>query len=259
MSLTFIGRSEALQNGGLSGAAQKLGVPAVDVWTVFSVETAGAGFLPSRRPPILYERHIFSRLTHGKFDDGDISSPKQGGYGPLGEHQYSRLEKAAALDANAAQMSCSWGLGQVLGENYAMVGFTDINAMVAAMCDSEDAQLLAFADFLKATRMDVALRTRNWAAFARGYNGLDFEQNGYDKKLAEAWQRLSTEGIPNLSVRAAQLYLTFAGFDPGPLDGSAGSRTRQALEAFQSQHGLPQTGVADAATMQALQPAPPSA
>ena len=258
MPLTFVGSSEALGTDGLNAAAKRLGVPAADVWAVFSVETQSCGFLPSRRPPILYERHLFSRLTDRKFDDGDISSPKSGGYGALGEYQYARLEKAAALDANAALMSCSWGLGQVLGSNHSMIGFSDVGAMVAAMCESEDAQILAFAEFLKASRLDIALRAHDWPAFARGYNGPDFARNGYDQRLAAACKRFSAESIPDLSVRAAQLYLTFAGLDPGPIDGTVGSRTKLALQTFQSQHGLPVTGLPDPATTQALRPSPPS-
>src|SRR5215472_312821 len=133
MAITFTGRSQALCDAGLAQAATRLKVTKADVWTVFSVETAGCGFLASRKPPILYERHIFSRLTGGKFDDGDISSPKPGGYGPLGEPQYGRLERAMALDCEAALQSCSWGLGQIMGSNHTMVGFAEIHPMVAAM------------------------------------------------------------------------------------------------------------------------------
>src|SRR5579862_6911616 len=105
MTITFTGSSKALGDSGLAEAASRLNVTKSDVWAVFSVETAGCGFLASRKPPILYERHIFSRLTGGKFDDGDISSPKPGGYVPLGEPQYARLEKAMALDSGAALQS----------------------------------------------------------------------------------------------------------------------------------------------------------
>ncbi|HKD06077.1 MAG TPA: N-acetylmuramidase domain-containing protein [Bryobacteraceae bacterium] len=256
MMITFTGSSTALGDDGLTQAAKRLQVTKADVWTVFSVETAGCGFLASRKPPILFERHVFSRLTGGKFDDGDISAPKPGGYGPLGEAQYGRLEKAMALDYEAALRSCSWGLGQIMGSNHTMVGFAEIHPMVAAMCESEDAQLFAFAEFLKSARLDAALRGHNWAAFARGYNGPDFARNGYDVKLAAASDRFAQTGLPNLTVRAAQLYLTFAGFDPGPIDGTAGPKTKLALQTFQIQHGLAQTGLPDPATMQALHPVP---
>src|SRR5204863_9082982 len=33
-----------------------------------SVETSGCGYLPDRRPKILFERHVFSRLTEHRYD-----------------------------------------------------------------------------------------------------------------------------------------------------------------------------------------------
>jgi len=58
--------------------------------------------------------------------------------------------------------------------------------------------------------------------------------------------------MPDLDLRAAQLYLTFGGFDPGPVDGVLGSRTRAALIDFQNQQGLPATGEVDDAVLAAL-------
>ncbi len=55
-----------------------------------------------------------------------------------------------------------------------------------------------------------------------------------------------------LSTRQAQQLLTDAGFDPGPIDGLYGRRTRAGLEAFQRHVGLPVTGRVDAATSDAL-------
>ena len=56
-------------------------------------------------------------------------------------------------------------------------------------------------------------------------------------------------GLPDLGIRSAQLRLTYRGFDPGPVDGLMGNRTRQALSQFQSTAGLPVTGAADDATL----------
>lgn len=57
-----------LDEDGLSSVCERLGVGAVEVWTVVSVETKAVGFLPDRRPIILFERHVFSRKTSGRFD-----------------------------------------------------------------------------------------------------------------------------------------------------------------------------------------------
>jgi N-acetylmuramidase-like protein/putative peptidoglycan binding protein len=255
MGLNFTGRSTAVTAAGLARAAEILNVKTPELWTVLAVETEGCGFLPSRRPQMLYERHYFSRLTNHRYDDDDISSPQPGGYGMPGEPQYGRLARAIELNRDAALQSCSWGLGQIMGANYRLAGFANAEDMVEAMCAAEDAQLLAFARFLQATKLDTALRAHDWAALARGYNGPNYAINQYDVKLGAAYRKYSNGASPDLTARTAQLYLTYAGFNPGPVDGAPGSRTRNALQQYQRQKGLPVTGVIDDATMTALQPA----
>ena len=104
------------------------------------VETSGCGFLPDRRPRILFGRHWFSKLTKRQFDAShpDISNPVAGGYGPRGASQYQRLERAIALDRVAALRSATGGLGQVVGFNVEDVGFANVDALVAAGVESEE-------------------------------------------------------------------------------------------------------------------------
>jgi hypothetical protein len=255
MSIEFTGRSFAITADGLASVASGLGVNEPGVWTVLHVETSGCGFLPDRRPQILYERHIFSKLTGGRFDDGDISAPTAGGYGPTGAHQYDRLAQAIALDRQAALQSASWGLAQVMGMNYGAAGFPDIETMVGAMCDSEDAQLAAFAAFLKSSKLEGALQRQDWTSLARGYNGPNYAENNYDSKLSAAYDKYSAGPLPDKTVRAAQLYLTFRGFDPGPVDGALGPSTVAAILRFRQQNGASPTEDIDEALIQALTPA----
>src|ERR1051326_223806 len=152
MPLEFIGKSLALSDAGMNAATAALSVNPAEIWTVLHVETSGCGFLPDRRPPILFERHIFSRLTTHVFDIRDVSDPLPGGYGASGAHQYVRLADAVRLNRAAALQSASWGLAQILGSNFAQAGFANPEAMVAAMSTSEDAQLGAFVAFLVANR-----------------------------------------------------------------------------------------------------------
>lgn len=250
--MTFVGQSRPMTSGGIAGAAGDLSVNAQEVWTVISVETAGCGFLPDRRPQILFERHIFHRLTNGRFDDGDISDPSPGGYGAAGAHQYDRLAAAMALDQEAAFQSTSWGLGQILGTNFAAAGFASVDLMVQAMIDTEDAQLAAVGAFIVANRLDRALKAHDWTSFARGYNGPDFAANHYDVRLRGEFQKFSVGVLPDLAVRAAQLFLTYRGFHPGPVDGFLGPLTRSAIVEFQKQSGLAQTGAVDDALLAAL-------
>jgi len=252
MANSFQGASRALTAGGLAAASDSLSVNAPEVWTVLAVETQGCGYLGDRRPPILFERHIFSRLTNGRFDICDVSNPVAGGYGATGSHQYDRLADAFGKDRTAALHSASWGMPQIMGENFAAAGFADAESMVEAMCESEDAQLAAFVAFLKANRLDRYLQSHDWTSLAKGYNGPSYVENQYDTKLAAQFQKYSAGPLPALDVRTAQMYLTFAGLNPGPIDGVMGARTQAALTAYQQQQGLPQTGAADDATLASL-------
>jgi len=248
----------ALSGDGLAAVAGSLGVHAPEIWAVLAVETTGCGYLADRRPQILYERHIFHGLTQGVFDDGDISDRSPGGYGSTGAHQYERLAAAIAKDRNAALQSASWGLGQIMGENFAAAGFQNVENMVAAMAQSEDAQLAAMGDFLVATKLRASLQVHDWTTFARGYNGPNFAMNRYDVRLNGEFQKFSLGVLPDLNVRAAQLYLTYLGFHPGPLDGVAGEYTRSALAQFQVQSGVPPTNMIDEDTVAQLLHALPS-
>jgi len=243
--------------GGLSAGCDKLGVKAAEIWSILTVETLGCGFLPDRRPQILFERHIFRKETNGTFDATapDLSNPVAGGYGARGASQYDRLARAIQFNRAAALRSTSWGIGQMMGFNAQAAGFADAESMVAAMVQSEDQQVAGMIAFLQKNQLDPFLRTHDWSSFARAYNGPNFAINQYDVRLASAFQKFSTGLLPDLTVRAAQVLLTFLGFHPGPVDGTMGRITRSALAEFQSQQGISATGEPDEATLQKLQSA----
>jgi hypothetical protein len=253
----FVGDALPLDDNGLEEATDSLQVSLPALWSVLHVETSGCGYLPDRRPKILFERHYFSRLTDGAFDKDypDISNPSAGGYGPGGTNQYERLKKAMDLAHDAALKSASWGLGQVMGEHASDIGFTDVNTMVAAMCSSEAKQLGAMAAFIDSQGLSSALRSQNWPRFALGYNGKNYTQNQYDTQLATAYAALNRGALPSLIVRAGQVYLTFLDFDPHGIDGTMGRFTRSAMNEFQEKFGLPSTNDFNDATMDALRTA----
>jgi peptidoglycan hydrolase-like protein with peptidoglycan-binding domain len=241
--MIFIGAARPLHSDGLTAAATHVGVDPVVLWSVVVVETSGYGFLPDKRPSILFERHIFRSRTGRRFDaahPGISGSP--GGYGPSGAHQYKRLEEAIACDRRAALESASWGLGQIMGFNAALAGFRDAEDMVSQMLCSENEQILAMASFMRATGLHAPLQRRDWTAFARRYNGPAFANNRYHEKLAAAHTSLAGKGLPDLELRAVQLLLTYHGFNPGKIDGVLGRLTHAAITAFTAKHRLPAIG-----------------
>lgn len=257
MADEFTGSGIPMTANGLSAGCDSIGIKAAELWAVLTVETQGCGYLPDRRPQILFERHVFRRETNGQFDPvaPDLSNPVPGGYGSLGAFQYQRLARAIQLNRAAALRSASWGIGQIMGFNAQAAGFLDAESMVAAMVQSEDQQITAMISFLQSNRLDPFLRTHDWTNFARSYNGPNFAINQYDSRLASAFQNFSTGLVPDLTVRAAQMMLTYLDFHPGRVDGALGRITRSALSEFQTQQGLAATGDLDDTTTQKLQAA----
>ena len=165
--MNFVGKGQPLTRAGLNKVLAVLGLGPNDaayIWTVAEVETAGLtqgfGFRIDRRPQILFERHIFRKYTNGRFDsDAPEISGAPGAYGLLSE-QYDKLTKALALCAKAklsvepALQSASWGMGQVMGFNYAVVR-------------NEDAQLAAMAGYLRANGVADKLIKKDWTALRR--------------------------------------------------------------------------------------------
>ncbi len=179
-----------------------LDVDVAAVKAVKSVETGsrGRGFFALGKPAILFEGHIFWRelekigLLPSDYlaENSDILYSKwsrEHYVGGVGE--YGRLDRAIAIHHAAALSSASWGLFQIMGFNYAPCGCSNVEEFVDKMKRDESTQLDLFARFIKSNSLDRYLRERNWAEFARRYNGASYAQNSYDQKLFEAYQRYS--------------------------------------------------------------------
>lgn len=172
-------------------AAQTLGCNVAAIRAVATVECSRNAFDDLGRPTILFERHLFHRMTDGRFDASapDISNGEAGGYGKFSQ-QYPKLARAYALDPDAALQACSWGMFQILGSNHQAAGFGSVVAFVRAMCQSESEHLNAFVNFIRAhDAMHRALCAHDWATFARHYNGPQFHKNDYDRKMADAYRQ----------------------------------------------------------------------
>ncbi|HAF23464.1 MAG TPA: hypothetical protein DCK93_11245, partial [Blastocatellia bacterium] len=61
--------------------------------------------------------------------------------------------------------------------------------LAAVIYRSEADQLDSFVRFVDVNGLAKYLRTKNWAAFARGYNGPKYKINPYDTKLAAAYKK----------------------------------------------------------------------
>lgn len=174
-------------------AAKILNCEVAIIKAVAEVESAGNGFLKSGEPVILFEGHKFHKFTNGKFttpENADISH-RSWTSKYYKQNQHKRLQKAVALDRDAALMSASFGKFQIMGFNFKSCGFRTVQDFVTAMYKNENEHLLAFLKFVKTNRLDAYMRQKNWSSFARGYNGRNFAVNKYDTKLQKAYLKHS--------------------------------------------------------------------
>jgi hypothetical protein len=191
--------SRTLTGGDLSLAAESLGVDVASVRAVTHVESRASGFLSDGRPVILFERHIMRRRLAELGRDVDllqrylpeIINGAPGGY-KGGSAEHDRLYLAQQIDFDSAVESASWGLFQIMGFHWQVLGYESAKAFARAMNQSEGQQLDAFVRFIKADAgLHRALRSKNWADFAARYNGPAYSKNQYDVKLAEAYKEFA--------------------------------------------------------------------
>jgi hypothetical protein len=194
-----------LSEADFRAAAKSLGLgnDVAGIKAVAAIESRQEGFNSNGKAKILFERHWYHKLTGGKYASiaPHLSNPKPGGYGTHAE-QYAKLEAASQLDEKSALMSASWGRFQIMGINYKRAGFIKVSDFVNAMQASEANHLKAFVSFIKSdSRIHKALKSRNWAAFARAYNGPAYKQNQYDTKLQAAYASFAPQPLKT-KVRA---------------------------------------------------------
>lgn len=190
-----------LRQSTLIEGAELLGVDLASIMAVNEVESRGLGFVRDNLPVILFERHIFWRqLVALKIDPQPharkypgIVSQRRGGYAG-GISEYTRLAVAKGICAPAAFEACSWGLFQIMGFHWKLLGFESVEAFVAYQQESEDNQLRTFVRFILADKdLHKALKQRRWSTFARIYNGPAYAENLYDVKLARAYKRYESQ------------------------------------------------------------------
>lgn len=186
-----------LSEADLVQAAEKFELELPIIKAVNEVESGGMGFV-GNKPKILFEGHVFwKQLEQAGLKPKDhmngnetilykkwTSQFYQGG---LKEHK--RLEAAKLIHEAAALESASWGLFQIMGNNWKSLGYRDIKEFVSLMHQDEGAHLEAFGRFLKVNRLIEPLQKLQWAKFARRYNGAGFKKNKYDEKLERAYNK----------------------------------------------------------------------
>ncbi|MFV8430946.1 N-acetylmuramidase domain-containing protein [Vibrio owensii] len=194
-TLPLVGSRDALTDLDYRKVAETLGCEVAAIKAVAEVESRGEAYFSNGKPKILFEAHIFSRLTSRAYDNSHPSISSRHWNRSLyvgGISEYVRLNKAIELNSNAAIRSASWGRFQIMGFNFKLAGHVTAESFVKAVFESEKKQLEAFVTFIQKSGLGEHIRDKNWAAFARGYNGSEYQKNQYDVKLEKAYKKYAS-------------------------------------------------------------------
>lgn len=192
--------SKFLTESDYQSAAGQLNCSLAAIKAVAEVESRGDGFLPSGHPKVLFERHVMYQRVRTKFGAAkadsyaakhpDIINKTAGGYGTESA-QPGRMDRAAKLiDRDCALESASWGKFQIMGYHWRSLGFASLQSFINSMYANEAGHLFAFQRFILVDpSLHKALQDRDWATFARLYNGPAFQANNYHIKLSDAYAK----------------------------------------------------------------------
>jgi len=248
--------------GVITNYAKKYGYEPAALKAVAWVESAGTFFWTvngEELPPIRPEVHKFYQFLSGAKRDkavkAGLAHPQMNGVKipSSWSGRYEFFKKMHAIDADAAIQATSWGIGQVMGFHWKFLGFKSPQEMMTYAKSGIDGQMELMCRFIqKNQNLDTALKNRNWAAFAHGYNGPAYKKNQYDKKLKEAYERFRKAPV-DADVRMIQERLKALGFYTGIVDGYKGPLTTEAVKKFQKAAGLVVDGNVSTITVEMIE------
>lgn len=188
---------------------------------VMTVESSGRGFASNGLVKILFEPHIFNRYTNGRYlnvkfngDHRKVIASKswdKKNYPSSQDGVYQMFLQAMNLNYEAALMSASWGLPQIMGFNYNKCGFATVEDFVYAMTMNEAKHLEAFTRIIMSFGIDDELMEvpPDFDGFAYVYNGAGYKKNDYAGKMRRAYNTFSSKPYKDLTGASANTSITY--------------------------------------------------
>ena len=193
-------RSGRLTEDDYREVAEELGVEVAAIKAVVEIEAGRShqGFWTDGKPIINFDLTVFRQAARrhgvklGKYSRSHsivFSRPNSARYGGQQAAVQARLDAARSIHDAAGIEGTFWGMFQIGGFNWKKCGAASPAEFVKLMSRSERDQLELFAKFITSTGLLGHLRNKNWAAFARGYNGNSYAARGYHTRMAAAYKR----------------------------------------------------------------------
>lgn len=172
--------------------AEELGVEVAAIKAVVLIEAGNQmkGFWAPGVPVINFDKTMYNRFRTKVSSPGGAKGEKvPSGLTGYALKEWTQLINARKTNARGANMGTFWGMFQIGGFNYKLCGCENVDEFVKRMADSEFEQLELFAAFIINAGMLDDLRKKNWAGFARKYNGASYAKRGYHTKMAAAYKK----------------------------------------------------------------------
>ncbi len=173
--------------------ANELGLEVAVIKAVVLIETGNQmkGFWAPGVPVINFDKTMYNRFRQKvKSKEGAKGEKVPAGLTGYALREWTQLINARKVNAQGANMGTFWGMFQIGGFNYKTCGCDTVDEFVRQMAESEFQQLELFATFIRNGGMLQDLKNKNWAAFARKFNGPGYARRGYHTKMAEAYKKL---------------------------------------------------------------------
>lgn len=261
----YKGTGKKLTTAEFNALAKEYGLEPAVLKAITVVEARASGFYADGTVICLYEPHIAFQQSSGAVQAALVKAGlayKNWVSGNYPKTSFARIDKCAQIAGEeVAAKSTSWGLGQIMGFNHKRAGYATAVAMVKDFAQSEYNQLKGMLNFIKgSSTMMNAAKKRDWATFARLYNGPGYKTNKYDTKLANAYaaavrgsKAASTvivdgtigRGDKGPKVKAVQEKLNALGFFLENIDSDFGRLTEDAVRKFEKAQGLKADGRLD--------------
>lgn len=176
--------------------AEELGVETAAIKAVVRIEAGAAleGFLAPGVPVVNFDRSMYRKARPASSVKAPASERVPDGIKSAhGRREWGQLVAARKKNRDKANMGTFWGMFQIGGFNYRLCGCETVQEFVDRMSYSEFEQLQLFANFIKNAGMLDDLRKKNWAGFARKYNGNSYRSRGYHTRMAREYAKYKAQ------------------------------------------------------------------
>lgn len=171
-------------------------IPLSKMLALIEVESSGSGFGKDGRVLLQFEPNVFSKrtgipkdkLNKWIWDENAVD---------VQSREWLAFEDASKLNPIAAMESTSWGLPQIMGFNFKLAGYLNVESMVKAFKESEYNQIAGLINFIHSNKtLKDALISSDYEKVSELYNGRHHRalalKNGwkpYPDKLKEAEEK----------------------------------------------------------------------